>query len=274
MSEDGAVIEQPAGRRVGARSAGFVDDMRSIALRAIRLTWRDPETFLPALVIPVFFFVVNVGALQKFVEGSFPAGFDYKAFQLPVAVVFAVTGVSRAGSLVLDIQDGYFDRLLLTPVKRGTLLLGLMTADVALIIALATPVAVLGLIVGIRPATGPLGLIAFVLMAGLWGLAFTGFPYSIALRTGNPTAVNNAFLLFFPFAFLTTAYLPQASMTGWLATATRFNPTTYLLEGMRALLQDGWKWRPIGRALLAIAGVGSVSFSLAFASLRGRLKRN
>ncbi|MGZ4807361.1 MAG: ABC transporter permease, partial [Ilumatobacteraceae bacterium] len=218
MSEDGAVIEQPAGRRVGARSAGFVDDMRSIALRAIRLTWRDPETFLPALVIPVFFFVVNVGALQKFVEGSFPAGFDYKAFQLPVAVVFAVTGVSRAGSLVLDIQDGYFDRLLLTPVKRGTLLLGLMTADVALIIALATPVAVLGLIVGIRPATGPLGLVAFVLMAGLWGLAFTGFPYSIALRTGNPTAVNNAFLLFFPFAFLTTAYLPQARMTGWLVT--------------------------------------------------------
>ena len=268
------MIEQPSRPRVTARSAGFVEDLRSIALRAIRLTWRDPETFLPALVIPVFFFVVNVGALQKFVEGRFPVGFDYKAFQLPVAVVFSVTGVSRASSLVLDIQDGYFDRLLLTPVKRGTLLLGLMTADVVLIIALATPVAILGLIVGIDPATGPLGMIAFVLMAGLWGLAFTGFPYSIALRTGSPTAVNNAFLLFFPFAFLTTAYLPQASMTGWLATATRFNPTTYLLEGMRALLQDGWQWRPIGRALLAIAGVGTVSFSLAFASLRGRLDRN
>ena len=89
-------------------------------------------------------------------------------------------------------------------------------------------------------------------MAGLWGLAFTGFPYAIALRTGNPTAVNNAFLLFFPFAFLTTAYLPQESMTGWLATATKFNPTTYLLEGMRALLQEGWDWAPIGRALLAM----------------------
>ncbi len=268
------MIEQPAIRRVVPRSAGFLEDLRSVSSRAIRLTWRDPEAFLPALVIPVFFFVVNVGALQQFVEGNFPAGFDYKAFQLPVAVVFAVTGVSRANSLVLDIQGGYFDRLLLTPVSRGTLLLGLMSADVVLIVGLATPVAILGLIVGINPATGPLGIVAFVLMAGLWGLAFTGFPYSIALRTGNPTAVNNAFLLFFPFAFLTTAYLPQASMTGWLATATRFNPTTYVLEGMRALLQDGWRWRPIGRALLAIAGVGTVSFSLAFASLRGRVKRN
>jgi len=257
-----------------AAPAGFFDDLRSISLRAIRLTWRDPEAFLPALVIPVFFFVVNVGALQKFVEGSFPAGFDYKAFQLPVAVVFAVTGVSRANALVLDIQDGYFDRLLLTPVRRVTLLLGLMSADVVLIVALATPVALLGVIVGIRPATGFIGMVAFVVMAGLWGLAFTGFPYSIALRTGNPTAVNNAFLLFFPFAFLTTAYLPQASMTGWLATATKFNPTTYLLEGMRALLQEGWAWAEILRSLMAIVGVGAVSFSLAFAALRGRVKRN
>src|SRR3954454_17305489 len=162
-----------------AAPAGFFDDLRSISLRAIRLTWRDPEAFLPALVIPVFFFVVNVGALQRFVEGSFPAGFDYKGFQLPVAVVFAVTGVSRANALVLDIQDGYFDRLLLTPVRRVTLLLGLMTADVVLIIALAIPVAVLGLIIGIHPATGFIGFVAFVLMAGLWVLATAAVLYSI-----------------------------------------------------------------------------------------------
>ena len=188
----------PTTRRVAPRSAGFLEDLRSVSLRAIRLTWRDPEAFIPALVIPVFFFVVNVGALQKFVEGSFPQGFDYKAFQLPVAVVFAVTGVSRANSLVLDIQNGYFDRLLLTPVSRGTLLLGLMSADVVLIVALATPVALLGVIVGIRPATGPLGLVAFVLIAGLWGLAFTGFPYSIALRTGESDGRQQCLLAVLP----------------------------------------------------------------------------
>ena len=139
-------------------------------------------------------------------------------------MVFAVTGVSRANALVIDIQDGYLDRLLLTPVRRGTLLLGLMTADFVLITALAVPVLLLGLMLGIDVATGVLGIVAFVLLAGLWGLAFTGFPYAIALRTGNPTAVNNAFLLFFPFAFLTTAYLPQEAMTGWLATAVEVQP--------------------------------------------------
>ena len=262
-----------ASERPLAHRSSAMHDFVTVAGRAIRSVFREPEFMIPALIVPVFFYVVNVGALQDFAEQSGSVD-DFKAFQLPVAIIFAVTGISRAGTLVMDIQDGYFDRLLLTPVRRGTLLLGLMTADVALIITLAIPVAILGLIVGVHPATGLLGLVAFVVMAGLWGLAFTGFPYAIALRTGNPTVVNNVFLLFFPFAFLTTAYLPQESMTGWLATATRFNPTTYLLEGMRAVLQEGWRWSSIGRGLLAIAGVGAVSFTLAFASLRGRLKRN
>jgi ABC-2 type transport system permease protein len=259
--------------RVHPRSAGFWTDLRSVSLRALRLTWRDPEAFGPALIIPVFFFVVNVGALQKFVERNFPAGFDYKAFQLPVAVVFAVTGVSRASSLVIDIQDGYLDRLLLTPVRRGTLLLGLMTADFVLIVALAVPVTVLGLALGIHFATGVAGIFMFVVLAGLWGLAFTGFPYAIALRTGNPTAVNNAFLLFFPFAFLTTAYLPAGALTGWLAQVVKVNPTTYLLEGMRAIVQSGWRWASIGKAALAVLGLAVISFTLAFRSLRGRVKR-
>jgi ABC-2 type transport system permease protein len=260
--------------RVHPRAAGFWTDWRTVSLRALRLTWRDPEAFGPALVIPLFFFVVNVGALQKFVESRFPPGFDYKAFQLPVAVVFAVTGVSRANALVIDIQDGYLDRLLLTPVRRGTLLLGLMSADFVLIVSLTVPVVVLGLVLGIHVATGFVGLVVFVLLAGLWGLAFTGFPYAIALRTGNPTAVNNAFLLFFPFAFLTTAYLPAEALTGWLSTVVELNPTTYLLEGMRAIVQTGWEWRPIVRGMAAIAGMGLISFTLAFRSLRGRVNRN
>ena len=260
--------------RVHPKAAGFWTDLRTVSLRALRLSWRDPEAFGPALVIPVFFFVVNVGSLQKFVEGNFPAGFDYKAFQLPVAVVFAVTGVSRANALVIDIQDGYLDRLLLTPVRRGTLLLGLMTADFMLIVALAVPVIILGLVLGIHVATGLLGIVFFVLLAGLWGLAFTGFPYAIALRTGNPTAVNNAFLLFFPFAFLTTAYLPAEALTGWLATVVKVNPTTYLLDAMRAVLQSGWKWERIGKGLLAILSMGTISFTLAFRSLHGRVNRN
>lgn len=262
-----------ATRRVEPRSAGVWRDLHTVALRAVRLTLREPSSFVPALAIPLFFFVVNIGALQRFVEGNFPAGFDYKAFQLPVAVITAVTGVSRATSLVVDIQDGYLDRLLLTPVRRGTLLLGLMTADFLLIVSLAIPVLTLGLVLGIDVATGVGGIVVFVLIAGAWGLAFTGFPYAIALRTGNAAAVNSSFLLFFPFVFLTSAYLPREAMTGWLATAAGLNPATYVLEALRGLLQTGWEWSVLWRGLASIAVMGSISFTLAFRALNGRVKR-
>jgi ABC-2 type transport system permease protein len=256
-----------------ARPAGVWRDLASVARRALRLVARDPETVIPAVVIPVFFFTVNVGALQSFAEQGIP-GLDFKAFQLPVAIIFAVTGISRAPSLVLDIQNGYFDRLLLTPVRRLTLLLGLMVADFVLIIALTIPVLLLGLVLGVDVATGVLGMLAFCLLSGLWGLAFAGFPYAIALRTGNPAAVNTSFLLFFPFAFLTTSFLPAEALTGWLRTVSAWNPVTYLLEGLRALLLEGWDGAAIGKAMLAIVGVGVVAHGLAFAALVGRVRRN
>jgi ABC-2 type transport system permease protein len=187
--------------------------------------------------------------------------------------VFAVTGISRASALVTDIQSGYFDRLLLTPIRRLSLLLGLMVADVLLMMALTLPVLILGYIVGVRFETGPLGVLALIAMTGAWGLAFTGFPYAIALKTGNPAAVNTSFLLFFPFAFLTDAFVPREALSGWLDTLAGLNPVTYLLEGLRALILDGWVARDIGIGFLAILGVGVVSQGLAFAALRGRISR-
>ena len=269
---DAAGAVQSLGQdHIRARRAGFVNDVRSVAGRAVRSIPREPEGVIPALIVPLFFFVVNIGSLQKITEGQAP-GFDFKAFQLPVAIIFAVTGVSRASTLVTDIQDGYFDRLTLTPIRRPALLLGLMVADFTLVVALSVPVVALGFAVGVRFETGLLGVIAFILMAGAWGLVFTGFPYAIALKTGNPAAVNSSFILFFPFAFLTTSFVPKAQLTGWLSTIATYNPVTYVLGALRSLVTQGWDGTELLKGIGAIAAVGLVSFSLALAAFRGRLK--
>jgi ABC-2 type transport system permease protein len=264
----------PAGQSATAtaRDVGFWRDLVTVAGRAIRDIPREPESVIPAIIVPVFFFVVNIGSLQDLAESQAP-GFDFKAFQLPVAIIFAVTGVSRAGTLVTDIQTGYFDRLLATPVSRRALLLGMMVADFVLVIALSIPVVVLGYAVGVRFTTGLLGIVVFLLIGGLWGLVFTGFPYSIALKTGSPAAVNSSFVLFFPFAFLTTAFVPQEALTGWLSTIATYNPVTYLLAALRSLISDGWAWRTLAEGLAAIALVGLLTQTLAFTALRGRVSR-
>ena len=255
-----------------AHRSSILHDFLAVARRAIRGVFREPEFFIPALITPVFFYVVNVGALQPIAQGTGLVT-DFKAFQLPVAIIFAVTGVSRASALVTDIQNGYFDRLLLTPVRRPMLLLGLMAADLTAVVLLAIPVTLLGLVLGVEFVTGLLGMLAFLLYGALWGLAFAGFPYSIALKTGNPAAVNASFILFFPFAFLTTTFLPEEAMTGWLATIATYNPVTYVLEGMRALITEGWVWSEILPGLGAIAGVIVISFGLASLTMRGRIRR-
>ena len=257
---------------VSARRAGFLRDVISVAERAVRSVARDPEVTIPALIIPVFFFFLTVGALQDLAE-QIP-GIDYKAFQLPVAILFAVTGVSRAVTVVTDIQSGYFDRLVITPVNRAALLLGLMVADFALVVALTLPVVAMGYIIGVRFESGPLGILAFMLLGGLWGLIFTGFSYAIAFKTGNAAAVNVSFLLFFPFLFMTTLFLPQEAMTGWLATVADYNPVTYLLATMRSLITEGWEPLVLVRGLVAILGVGVISIGMALAALKGRATRS
>jgi ABC-2 type transport system permease protein len=196
----------PGGGVVRGRAAGFWHDLATVATRALRQLRREPASLLPAVFVPAFFYVVNLGALGHVAEAG---GLDYKAFLLPMAIAFAVTGVSRAPTLVTDIRSGYFDRLCLTPVRRSALLLGLMAADVVVIIALTIPVLVLGFALGVRFSTGVEGVTVFVGLAALWGLVFTGFPYAVALKTGSPAAVNATFVVFFPFAFLTDAVIPQ-----------------------------------------------------------------
>jgi ABC-2 type transport system permease protein len=255
-----------------ARPAGWLHDLTSVAGRALRAVPRDITGVIPPVFIALFFFLVNIATLKR-LTGSIP-GFDYTAFQMATAILLGVTGVSRAPALVLDVQNGYFDRLLLTPVRRTAILVGHMAADVAVAAALIVPILGLGFILGVRFENGVLGVVLFMLLAACWSLAFAGFGYAIALKTGNPAAVNSSFLLFFPFLFLTTSYVPLAQLSGWLGAVARVNPATYLLGGLRSLVLDhGLQWDQLGQALVAIALVGAISMTMCFAALRGRIKR-
>jgi ABC-2 type transport system permease protein len=265
----GPLTSPGSGEPVTGREAGMVRDVISVAGRALRQIPREPASVLPAVFVPAFFYAVNLGALENFARGKF----DYKAFLLPMAIAFAVTGMSRAPTLVTDIQSGYFDRLCMTPIRRPALLLGLMAADVVVIIALCVPVLAIGFGIGVHFASGALGVLAFVGFSALWGLAFTGFPYAVALKTGSPAAVSASFVVFFPLFFLSDAVVPKQALTGWLARIATYNPVTYLLGALRSLITNGWSAGTLGEGLAALAGIGLVSMALSLAALRGRVKK-
>ena len=256
---------------IRGREAGFGRDVRAVAGRALRQIPREPAAVLPAVLVPAFFYATNLGALENLAGGAH--GFSYKAFLLPMAVAFAVTGMSRAPTLVTDIQGGYFDRLCMTPARRLALLLGLMVADVVVIAALCVPVLAVAFGIGVRFATGAPGVLAFVGISALWGLSFTGIPYAVALKTGSPAAVNAAFVVFFPLFFLSDAVVPKPVLTGWFSTIATYNPVTYLLDALRSLVTVGWSGPTLLKGVAALAGIGAASMGAALLALRGRLRR-
>ncbi|MEZ5217479.1 MAG: ABC transporter permease [Ilumatobacteraceae bacterium] len=263
-----AIIAPARTTPVRARPAGFVHDTMTVAGRPSR---RAPgsEAVIPPVFIAIFFFLVNIATLKNLTEGNIQ-GFDYTAFQMPTAILLGVTGVSRAPALVLDVQNGYLDRLLLTPIRRLSILVGHLIADVVVAAALTIPILLIGLLLGVRFEAGPLGIVVFVALAAVWSLAFAGFGYAIALKTGNPAAVQSMFMLFFPFLFLTTSYVPRSQLSGWLDTVATFNPVTYLLEGLRSLVFQGWT-SDLLAAVIAVVVIGTLSMSLCLAALRSRV---
>lgn len=72
---------------------------------------------------------------------------------------------------------------------------------------------------------------------------------------------------------MSPVFVPQEAMTGWIATIVQFNPVTYLLRGMRSLINEGWVVEDILGALAGIAAIGLISIPLASWALRGRVRR-
>jgi len=254
-----------------ARPAGLVADTVNLAGRQLRCTVREPFALIPALIIPVFFFFVNTGSLSGAVQAF--AISNPEAFFLPVSVLFATSNGGAGLRVVGDIESGYFDKLLLTPTRRIALLVGLMGAEFFVAAAQATIVTLVAWLAGATFGLGLPGAAGMVLLAALWGLVYAGIGYAIALKTGNAAATQSAFVLFFPFIFLTESFLPAEAFEGWLQTAAQYNPVTYLLRGLRALvLEASFDERAVGLAALAVVGVGVLTMGAALTALRGRVR--
>jgi ABC-2 type transport system permease protein len=68
--------------------------------------------------------------------------------------------------------------------------------------------------------------------------------------------------------------VPRSQLSGWLDTVAGVNPVTYILAGLRSLVDGGgWQYDDLASALLAIVIVAAISMSLCFAALRGRISR-
>jgi ABC-2 type transport system permease protein len=246
--------------------------MREIFLlgrRAVREVVRYPEATIPTLFIPLFFLAVNIGQVSKTFPSTTPflKGQGYAAFQLPVSLMFAVATATSGLALVTEIDLGYFDKLLVAPIRRSSIIFGRLTADLVRGVGGSGFVLLAGIALGVHVQTGVLGALVIVVLSACFGVAYAGFGILVALRTRNVQATNTSFLLFFPLLFLTPNFVPFDRLTPVMETLARINPVSYVIVGLRSLVIDGWDAGKIGACVLVIALMGLVLTALSLRAI-------
>jgi ABC-2 type transport system permease protein len=201
-------------------------------------------------------------------------GFGYDSYlQFLVPSIVALTALNSAFQsgigMVSDIEDGMLDKFLIAPIRRSSILLGKVFADATRAAAQATVIVLVALAMGARIATGVAGVAAMVVLAALFGIAWAGLSNIIALRTRNgELTMIVGILITFPVLFLSTAFMPSILLPDWLDTVATFNPITYIVEALRALVNTGWDWGAIGEAMAVTGGLAVVTFTGATLAFR------
>lgn len=254
----------------------FLSQLVIMTRRSILVTLRNPAQILPGVIINIFFLLIynsTLGNAANFLPGL--QGGRYIAFILPLSVISAaLSGSGLAGqAIVRDIESGYFDKLMLTPMSRAAILLAPMISG-ALFLVLQTGIVVsLGFLLGLTSATGIVGVLVLMGFALLIGVAFAGFSVGVALRSGSAGATQGASFLFFPLSFLTATFVPLDLLSGWIKTAATYNPITYVLEATRSVLLTGWNSEVVLRGVLSCLLLAAVTYGFALSGLGARLKR-
>jgi ABC-2 type transport system permease protein len=219
---------------------------------------------------------VNSGGLKA--ETRLPGFPTNSFFAFALAVPFmqgALFATMNAGTdLARDIQTGFLNRLSLTPMRSIALLAGQLGGVVTMGIVQAAVYLSVGLIIGVRLASGPAGVLAIFALAILVSLGFGALGSFAALRTGSGEAVQSLFPAFFVFLFLSSMNIPRNLIEAtWFRDVATLNPVSYLIEGFRSLIIIGWDGQALALAFGIAAAITVIALVLSSWALRVRMAR-
>jgi ABC-2 type transport system permease protein len=244
----------------------FADQVALLARRSVVRTIRQPANVFFPLLFPMLLLAVNSGGLKA--ETNLP-GFptdSFVAFALAVPFIQgALFATMNAGTdLARDIQTGFLNRLSLTPMRRIAVLAGQLGGVVAMGLVQAVVYLSVGLAVGVRPASGVLGVLTLLGFAVFVALGFGALGTFAALRTGSGEAVQGLFPAFFVFLFISSMNIPRNLIeVTWFRDVATANPISYLIECVRSLIITGWDGEALalGFGIAAVITVASLALS-------------
>jgi ABC-2 type transport system permease protein len=248
----------------------------SLARRSIVRTLRQPASAIPPILFPLALMALNSGGLDATTDiPGFPTD-NFYAFALAVPFIQgALFSTVNAGTdLARDIQTGFFNRLSLTPMRGAALLAGTLAGNVLLGVVQAAIYIAVGLLIGIDFESGVAGIAVLLVLAALIALGFGALGAMLALRTGSGEAVPGLFPVLFVFLFISSMNMPRNLIEiDWFRMAASVNPVSYLLEGVRSLVIEGWDAETLALGFAMALGITALAIVAASLALRSRLER-
>jgi ABC-2 type transport system permease protein len=248
----------------------------ALGRRALSVQFRRAQLLMPTFVLPLFLLaVISSGTSAAQGLRGFPDVSSYLGFVVAGTIVQGalLAGLTSGTALASDIEFGFFDRLLSAPVRRTSLVLGRLCGTLGLAVLQTTWFLAVALLFGAQYPGGVPGVLGAAALTALTAVGIGGVACAIAIRTGSMSLMQSIFPFIFVLLFTAPAFIPRDLLSPALNDIAPYNPLTYVVEGVRGLLQGDAELGSPWQGLVSATGLALGAVALSTLALKDRLRR-
>ncbi|WP_246159056.1 ABC transporter permease [Catellatospora sichuanensis] len=231
-----------------------LDNMATMVGRSLRLSSRNLDALLLAVILPVTLMLLFVYVFG----GAINTGQAYINYVVPgIIILCAGFGASTTAVAVAhDLESGAMDRFRSLPIVSSAVLTGHVVASVARNVCAMTIIVAIAFAMGFRPTAGVLEWLAAVGTLILFMVAISWASAALGLLVRSVEAAGGVTfgVMFLPY--VSSAFVPTETMPSWLHPVAEHQPVTPVIETVRGLLMG----TPIGAsAWLAVGWFAAIT---------------
>lgn len=216
--------------------SSLASDIGVVWLRETLTIWRDPFSLIFSLLQPLVFLGLFAPLLSGVAGGGVGGEGTLQWFLPGVVVMITMFGTSMTGSnLQFELMTGAFERILATPLRRSSLLIGRALKELTPLVVQALIIVLVAWPFGFR--LHPLHIAVGLAILGVFGVGIGALSYALAIAARKAEWIFWAVqqTLLFPLLILSGMMLPLEAGPRWMQIASKFNPLTYLVDAERSL---------------------------------------
>jgi ABC-2 type transport system permease protein len=218
----------------------IIAETKLLFLRNLKKNLSMPMWLVLGMLQPILYLLLYMPLLKNLGNtAALPLGQIAQIFVPGMLVIMSISGLFAGFGFIPEMREGYITRLLVTPVSRVSILVGMILNQMFTFTLQGLVLIVVATLLGLR--TSVLALVLSYILFILIGVSMTSLSYIISIATksedGLASLVNTLFL---PIMLLSGIMLPISLAPEWLKTAAHFNPFYYAVEAIRALFLGDW----------------------------------